>query len=80
MQDGLKAMGVNFRIEGDNVVIEGAKRLKGASLQSYGDHRTCMALAIAALTAEGDSEIEGTESVSKSFPSFFEMLFKLTLA
>jgi len=79
MQNGLKAMGVDFRVESDRVVIEGAKSLKGASLQSFGDHRTCMALAVAALTAEGDSEIEGAESVSKSFPSFFEMLFKFKL-
>ena len=80
MQNGLKAMGVDFRVEGDSVVIEGLKNLKGASLQSFGDHRTCMALAVAALTAEGDSEIEGAESISKSFPSFFETLFSLTSA
>jgi 3-phosphoshikimate 1-carboxyvinyltransferase len=80
MQNGLKSMGVDFRVEGDTVVIEGRKSLKGARLQSYGDHRTCMALAVAALTAESDSEIDGMESVSKSFPSFFETLFKLTLA
>ncbi|MDD5174249.1 MAG: 3-phosphoshikimate 1-carboxyvinyltransferase [Candidatus Omnitrophica bacterium] len=80
MRNGLKAMGAGFRVKGDNIVIEGIGRLKGADLQSFGDHRTCMALAVAALTAEGDSEIEGAESVSKSFPSFFDMLFKLTSA
>lgn len=79
MQNGLKAMGVDFKVEGDNVLIEPSRRLKGASLQSYGDHRTCMALAVAALAAESDSEIEDMESISKSFPSFFETLFKLTL-
>ncbi|MCX5665723.1 MAG: 3-phosphoshikimate 1-carboxyvinyltransferase [Candidatus Omnitrophica bacterium] len=79
MQDGLKAMGVVFRVKGDSVMIEGIRSLKGASLQSFGDHRTCMALAVAALAAEGDSDIEGTESISKSFPSFFDILFKLTL-
>ena len=78
MRNGLKAMGADFKVEGDNVVITGVKSLKGAMLKSFGDHRTCMALAVAALTAEGDSEIEGAESVSKSFPSFFETLFKLT--
>ena len=79
MQNGLKAMGVDFTVEGDSVVIEGRKSLKGALLKSFGDHRTCMALAVAALAAEGDSEIEGAESVSKSFPAFFETLFKLTI-
>jgi len=78
MQEGLKAMGVDFRVEGDNVVIEPADSLKGAMLKSFGDHRTCMALAVAALAAKGDSEIDGKESVSKSFPSFFRTLFSLT--
>ena len=79
MQKGLKAMGADFRVEGDDIIIEGVKKLKGADLLSFGDHRTCMAMAVAALTAQGDSGIEGTESVSKSFPAFFETLFKLTL-
>ena len=77
MRHGLKAMGADFRVEGDSVVIDGIERLKGASLKSFGDHRTCMALAIAALTAEDDSDIKGAESVSKSFPSFFDLLFSL---
>jgi 3-phosphoshikimate 1-carboxyvinyltransferase len=79
MRIGLGAMGVDFKVKGDSVVIEGGKGLKGARLKSFGDHRTCMALAVAALAAEGDSEIEGAQSVSKSFPSFFDILFKLTL-
>lgn len=79
MQDGMQAMGADFKIEGDSITIKGANSLKGAGLKSFGDHRTCMALAVAALTAEGDSEIEGAESVSKSFPSFFDTLFGLTL-
>jgi len=79
MQNGLRAMGVDFRTEGDDVVIEGTGSLKGTLLKSFGDHRTCMALAVAALAAEGDSEIDGMESVSKSFPSFFDVLNKLTM-
>ncbi|MDO8536135.1 MAG: 3-phosphoshikimate 1-carboxyvinyltransferase, partial [Candidatus Omnitrophota bacterium] len=79
MRNGLKSMGADLRVDGDNIAIEGVKSLKGALLKSFGDHRTCMALAVAALAAEGGSEIEGIESVSKSFPSFFDTLFKLTL-
>lgn len=78
MQEGLKAMGADFMVRGDSIVIEGVKSLKGADLKSFGDHRTCMALSVAALTARGESGIDGAESVSKSFPSFFEALFKLT--
>lgn len=79
MQNGLKGMGADFRVEGDNIVIEGAKSLKGSLLRSFGDHRTCMALAVAALAAKDGSEMEGAESVSKSFPAFFDLLNKLKL-
>jgi 3-phosphoshikimate 1-carboxyvinyltransferase len=64
-------------VKGDNIIIKGVKKLKGASLKSFGDHRTCMALTVAALTAEGDSEIKGAESISKSFPAFFNVLKKI---
>lgn len=80
MQENLIAMGAKFYIKGDEIIIDGVKRLKGAHLKSFGDHRTCMSLAIAALTAEGESSIEGTESMSKSFPGFFSALCSLTIA
>jgi 3-phosphoshikimate 1-carboxyvinyltransferase len=76
MQNGLKAMGADLKVEGDNVVIKPVKRLNGAVLKSFDDHRTCMSLAVAALAARGESEIEGAECISKSFPSFFDVLFK----
>lgn len=77
MQEGLKAMGAKFYLKGDEVIIEGVERLEGARLKSFGDHRTCMAMAIAAITASGESQIEGVENVSKSFPGFFEVLDSL---
>jgi 3-phosphoshikimate 1-carboxyvinyltransferase len=77
MQSGLRAMGADLRVEGDDIVIEPVERLNGALLKSFGDHRTCMALTVAALTAESDSQIDGVECVSKSFPGFFEVLDKL---
>src|SRR3989338_4831412 len=79
MQEGLKAMGAKFYLKGDEVIIEGVEKLAGARLKSFGDHRTCMAMAIAAITASGESRIEGAESVSKSFPEFFEVLANLSM-
>lgn len=78
MRENLKDMGADFRIEGDDIIIKGVKSLKGASLKSFGDHRTCMAMSVAALTARSDSVMSGAESVSKSFPAFFDTLFNLT--
>jgi 3-phosphoshikimate 1-carboxyvinyltransferase len=77
MKENLGAMGANIRLEGDAIVIDGVGRLKGARLKSYGDHRTCMAMAVAASAAEGDSVIDDAVCVGKSFPTFFETLAAL---
>lgn len=45
--------------------------LKGAKIDSFGDHRIAMAFAIAALFATGETEIIGAESAAVSFPEFF---------
>lgn len=71
MRRNLCAMGADFDIDGGRIIIKGAERLRPAALSSFNDHRTCMAMTVAALTADGESEIEGAESISKSFPEFF---------
>ncbi|MFN0277915.1 MAG: 3-phosphoshikimate 1-carboxyvinyltransferase [Pyrinomonadaceae bacterium] len=48
--------------------------LKGASIDSFGDHRIAMAFAVAGLLAEGETEIQSAECVNISFPGFFETL------
>jgi 3-phosphoshikimate 1-carboxyvinyltransferase len=49
--------------------------LRGARLDAYGDHRIAMAFTVAALLAEGDSEMAGAaECVGVSFPEFFGLL------
>ncbi|MDD5422146.1 MAG: 3-phosphoshikimate 1-carboxyvinyltransferase [Candidatus Omnitrophota bacterium] len=77
MTENLRAMGARITVEGTDVVIDGVEELKGAGLRSFGDHRTCMAMAIAALAAKGSSVIDDTACVSKSFPDFFGMLEKI---
>lgn len=52
----------------------GKSQLKGARVESFGDHRIAMAFAVAALFAEGETEIEDAECAAVSFPSFFETL------
>ena len=51
--------------------------LKGAAVDSFGDHRIAMAFAIAALFAAGETEISGAESAGVSFPGFFQTLQSL---
>ncbi len=48
--------------------------LKGAKIDSFGDHRIAMAFAIAALFATGETEIAGAECADVSFPGFFDVL------
>ena len=74
MKENLEAMGAKIRLEAKEIIIEGVGELRGASFKSYGDHRTCMAMAIAALAAKGSSEIDDAKCVEKSFPNFFEVL------
>lgn len=74
MKENLEKMGGRISVENGIITIEGVGRLKGASLKSYGDHRTVMAMVIAALTADGESSIDDVECVNKSMPGFFKSL------
>ena len=75
MKENLERMGASIALSAGEIIIEGAGRgLVGSSFKSYGDHRTCMSMAIAALAAKGSSKIDDAECVAKSFPEFFEVL------
>ena len=66
---------MNARVEEfeDGFRVE-KSQLKGARVESFGDHRIAMAFAVAALFAEGATEIEDAECAAVSFPAFFEIL------
>jgi 3-phosphoshikimate 1-carboxyvinyltransferase len=70
----LRAMGAEVEEHEGGLTVAGPVRLRGALVRSYGDHRVAMAAAVAALAAEGDTEIEGADCVSVSFPEFFPLL------
>jgi 3-phosphoshikimate 1-carboxyvinyltransferase len=73
--ENLRAMGSEVEEHNDGLTIHERVQLRGARLDAYGDHRIAMAFAIAALIAEGESEIVGAEEcVGVSFPEFFELL------
>jgi len=74
MAEGLSAMGADIEVQEDGWVIKGPRRLEGARVDSAGDHRIAMALAVAALIADGKTEIEGAECVDISYPGFFDHL------
>ena len=68
--DNLRAMGVSVREFEDEMEIEGGAPLKGARMESYGDHRIAMAFAIAGMFADGETVIENTGCVATSYPGF----------
>lgn len=72
----LKKMGANISEIENGMKITGPTKLKGAKVQSFGDHRIAMSLAIAGLIAEGETQIENTACIDTSFPGFFRELSK----
>lgn len=73
----LTKMGARIAETPDGLLIEGPTSLKGAVVESYGDHRLAMSLAIAALVAEGPTTIQDVACVSTSFPIFWALLERL---
>ncbi len=71
----LKKMGVDITEEKDRLIIRGGT-LKGAQVHGWDDHRIVMALAVAG-TVAGGTTIDTVESVSISYPGFFEDLKKI---
>jgi 3-phosphoshikimate 1-carboxyvinyltransferase len=75
----LKLMGARVDEHEDGLTVPGGQGLRGAELDSFGDHRIAMAFAVAALRASGESMIRGAEAVAISYPTFFETLEQLTV-
>jgi 3-phosphoshikimate 1-carboxyvinyltransferase len=70
----LRLMGAEVEEFDDGLRVPGGQKLQGASLDSFGDHRIAMAFAVAALRAEGETEIKGADAAVISFPEFFQTL------
>ena len=72
----LSKMGIKVKVTESTMSIDGGKP-KGATIETYGDHRMAMSFATAALFAEGDTIINGAEAVTKSYPGFFTDLAQI---
>lgn len=71
-------IGIEVDLSEPNVMkITGGKITGGVEVESYGDHRMAMTLAVAALLSDREITIKGAECVSKSYPDFFETLSML---
>ncbi|MCL2352755.1 MAG: 3-phosphoshikimate 1-carboxyvinyltransferase [Firmicutes bacterium] len=68
----LGKLGADIDEKPDGLVIRGVQSLKGGAVRSHNDHRIAMALAVAAIRADGPVFVEGSECVGKSYPGFWE--------
>jgi 3-phosphoshikimate 1-carboxyvinyltransferase len=70
----LRAMGAEVEEQEDGLIIAGNQPLRGAAVDSHGDHRIAMAFSIAALRADRETTIRGSDSAVISYPAFYEAL------
>ncbi|MBU4477947.1 MAG: 3-phosphoshikimate 1-carboxyvinyltransferase [Candidatus Omnitrophica bacterium] len=74
MVTNLKKAGADIRNVRNDLIIKGTGALHGTTVDSFGDHRTAMSMAVAGLMAEGEMVIRNTECVNKSFPEFMNIM------
>lgn len=76
----LARLGADVEELPDGLVIRGGKPLKGTVVESYGDHRVAMALAVAGLAAAGETVVQDAGAINVSFPGFVAALTRLGAA
>ncbi|MCW9130369.1 3-phosphoshikimate 1-carboxyvinyltransferase [Bacillus paramycoides] len=75
--DELGKLGAKIEATPDGMIIYGKQDLKGNTVNSHGDHRIGMMLAIASCIVDGEVKIENSDAVAVSYPNFFEQLAAL---
>ena len=68
---GLDALGAKIRETEDGMMIEGGSNLAGTEVESHGDHRIAMSMAVAGLIADGATTIGESEAADVSYPTFW---------
>lgn len=77
LQEEFGKLGVDIMFNKDIMGIKGTEKLNAAIVHSRHDHRIAMAVAVAALRANGPVQIEKADAINKSYPDFFKDLTKL---
>ncbi|MCS7178653.1 MAG: 3-phosphoshikimate 1-carboxyvinyltransferase [Anaerolineae bacterium] len=70
----LTRMGAQVQELPDGLIIHGPTPLVGTEVNSHGDHRLAMALAVAGLVARGETVVRNAEVIHDSFPGFVETM------
>lgn len=75
--DNLLAMGCDVIPTDDGMIINGGNPLHGATIHTLLDHRIAMAFSIAALVADGTTNILDSHCVDVSYPTFYDTFEEL---
>jgi 3-phosphoshikimate 1-carboxyvinyltransferase len=70
----LRKLGADVEERPDGMILRGPARLNGAVVDSHHDHRLAMSLAVAALVADGPTEVLDAGVIHDSFPNFVETM------
>ncbi len=77
MEAELRKMGARIEARPDGFVIVGPTPLQGAEVDSHGDHRIAMALAVAGLVASGRTIVHQAGCIPDSFPGFVDTMERI---
>lgn len=72
----LRALGIEARAKEDGMEIEGGS-IEGGTVDSFGDHRMALAFSLLGLVADKGIKVQNAETVSVSYPGFFDVLRSL---
>jgi 3-phosphoshikimate 1-carboxyvinyltransferase len=73
----LGKMGLTLDEQPDGFTVKGPCRLQGADVDSHGDHRLGMALAVAGLVGTGPTRVHNAGCIADSYPGFVETMRSL---
>jgi len=73
MSDGLRNLGIQVDESADGAVVHGGQ-FSGGTVQSHGDHRIAMSLALAGTVASDEVLVEDVAAVDTSFPGFCDCM------
>ena len=76
MATGMRILGITVNETADGAVVQGG-RFTGGVVQSCGDHRVAMSLAVAGTAATDEVGVEDVAAVDTSFPGFRELMGSL---
>jgi 3-phosphoshikimate 1-carboxyvinyltransferase len=76
MASGLRNLGIRVDETDDGATVHGGK-FRGGIVESHGDHRVAMSLAVAATVADDTVTVKDVAAVNTSFPGFTDCLGRL---